>query len=541
MERGLLAIVLHAHLPFVRHPELPEYLEEDWLFEAISETYIPLLYTFEQLVERGVRLRLTLGLTPPLCEMLADELLQSRYVAHVERLVELTEKEVERTRGTEFEQAALAHNRHFESSRHLYVDVYRRDLISRFRALQDAGALEIITSGATHGFLPLMMRREPKWAQIELGCRSYERHFGRRPRGIWLPECAWAPGDDQLLAAAGLRFFIVDAHAIMFGNPRPLRGIYAPVITPAGVAALARDVTTGERVWSSVVGYPGDPAYREFYRDLGYDLDDELIKPYLHPDGVRRGVGIKYYRVTGAVDLDKKQPYDPAAATGRAADHAGDFLGNCQRLVAELAPTIGRKPLILAPYDAELYGHWWFEGPQFLKFLFEKIHFDQDEIRLATPIDYLEEFGDNQRQTPSPSTWGAEGYNRVWINPETDWLYYHQHHAEDRMIELARRFPEATGDLRRVLNQAARELLLAESSDWAFIITTGTTVQYATKRFRDHIYRFNDLYEMATSGSIDAGRLADYEGKDNLFGDIDYRVYGVDTAHAPLVGSASSA
>jgi 1,4-alpha-glucan branching enzyme len=524
MEIGLLQIVLHAHLPFVRHPELPEFLEEDWLYEAISETYIPLLHVFRSLVDRGVHVRVTMGMTPPLCEMLADPLLRERYHRHLQKLVQLTEEETVRTRGTAFHEAAVAHYRHFESALRIY-ESYGGDLIAAFRQLQDDGALEIITCGATHGFLPLMMRTEARRAQVEVGKHNYRKHFHRNPRGIWLPECAYVPGVDALLADAGIRFFIVDAHAIMFGSPRPRRAIYAPVITPSGPAAFARDVTTGERVWSSEVGYPGDPFYREFYRDLGYDLDYELVKPYLHSDGERRNIGIKYHRVTGKVELHHKQPYIPSIATERAAVHAGHFLDGCRELCARVAPEIQRKPAILSPYDAELYGHWWFEGPQFLKYLFEKIHYDQDEIRLATPIDYLDEFHENQTQTPSASTWGAEGYNRVWINSETDWIYYHQHRAEDRMIDLARRFPGADGDLRRVLNQAARELLLAESSDWAFIITTGTTVQYATKRFRDHVGRFNDLYDMAVSGRIDYEKLGDYEWRDNIFSEIDYRVY----------------
>jgi 1,4-alpha-glucan branching enzyme len=526
MEQGLLAIILHAHLPFVRHPEYPEFLEEDWLFEAISETYIPLLNVFEGCALDGVRARVTMGLTPPLCEMLADPLLQDRYLAHVTRLVELCEKEAVRTRqSTEMNDTAKMYLRHFSAARDLFENRYRRNLLNGFRALQEAGAIDIITSGATHGFLPLMTRTEARRAQIEVGRRNYEKHFGRPPRGIWLPECAYATGIDDLLRDAGIRFFIVDAHAIMFGRPQPRRGIYAPVITQAGVAAFARDVETSEQVWSSEIGYPGDPDYREFYRDLGFDGDYNYVKPYLHSDHVRRNLGIKYYRVTGKVDLGDKRPYVPQWATGKAAQHAGHFLINRRAQAAHLHHALGRKPMIVSPYDAELFGHWWFEGPQFLNYLLRKVHFDQDEIRLATPLDYLAEYPDNQHQDVSTSSWGAEGYYRVWINSENEWMYVHQHIAEDRMIELARKRPGAEGLMRRALNQAARELLLAESSDWAFIITTATSVQYAKKRFRDHIHRFTRLYEMINRDEIDEQWLGEVEAMDTIFQEIDYRVY----------------
>ncbi|HNB72097.1 MAG TPA: DUF1957 domain-containing protein [Acidobacteriota bacterium] len=525
MVTGFLALILHAHLPFVRHPEHPEYLEEDWLYEAISETYVPLLFSFSRLHKAGVKFRVTMTMTPPLCEMLADALLQERYSKHLAKLIELTTKEVERTAGTEFENAARAHHEHFSGVQDLYENLYQRDLIRAFRELQDAGVLEIITCGATHGFLPLMYRREARRAQIQVAVRNYEKHFGRRPLGIWLPECAYQPGIDELLAEAEIKYFLVDSHSIMFGTPRPMRGIFAPVITPSGVAAFARDVDTSEQVWSSVIGYPGHPNYREFYKDLGYEAEEEYIKPYLHLDGVRRNVGIKYYRVTGKVDLHEKQPYEPAWATEVAAEHAGHFLASRQAQMHNLRPLIGRAPLVVSPYDAELYGHWWYEGPQFLDFLIRKIHYDQDEVHLITPADYLEMFPENQPQTPSASSWGAEGYNRVWLNRATQWMYRHQHIAENRMVDLLNRFPEAEGLNLRALNQAARELLLAQSSDWAFIITNQTMVAYAVKRFRDHIHRFTKLYEFLTTDTIEEEWLAEVESRDNIFPEIDYRVY----------------
>jgi 1,4-alpha-glucan branching enzyme len=528
METGYLSLVLHAHLPFVRHPEYPDFLEEDWLYEAISETYIPLLVAYKSLAAEGVKFRITMSMTPPLCEMLADPLLQERYSRHLDKLCELAEKEVERTRreAMNFHSAALMYRRHFNECRRVFEDDYSRNLLRGFREMQDAGYLEIITCCATHGFLPLMSNDEVKRAQIQIARTNYNKHFGRDPRGIWLAECAFNPGDDRFLKEAGIKFFISDAHAILYGSPRPRRGIYAPVVTPQGVAVFARDTETSEQVWSADIGYPGDPLYREFYRDLGYDMwDEEYIKPYLHDDGVRRNIGFKYHRITGKVELHQKEPYVPEWAMERAALHASNFMHNRRAQAQHLVETLGRKPIVVAPYDAELFGHWWFEGPFFIYYLFKQLHYDQDEIRPISPVDYLEIYPENQTQIPSASSWGAEGYNRVWINHQTDWMYLHQNVAEKRMVELAERFPESDGLLRRALNQAARELLLAQSSDWAFIITTGTMVQYAVKRFKDHIHRFTRLYEMILGNAIDEGWLADVESKDTIFQEIDYRVY----------------
>jgi 1,4-alpha-glucan branching enzyme len=469
-----------------------------------------------------------MSMTPPLCEMLADPLLQERYVRHLEKLTELANLEVERTarEAPQFHAAAQMYQRHFGECLDLFERQYNRNIIRGFRQLQDEGYLEIITCCATHGYLPLMSNETVKRAQIQVARENYIKHFGRPPRGIWLAECAFNPGDDRFLAEAGIRFFIADAHAILYGNPRPRRGIYAPVITPHNVAVFARDTETSEQVWSSEIGYPGDPDYREFYRDLGYDAADyEYIKPYLHDDGVRRNIGIKYHRITGKVPLHEKAPYVPELAAGRAAQHAGNFLDNRLNQARHLRQNLGREPMILAPYDAELFGHWWFEGPQFLHHLFRKIHYDQHEIEPISPIDYLARFPANQDQTPSHSSWGAEGYNRVWINSQTEWIYMHQHAAERRMVELAERFPAADGLTRRALNQAARELLLAQSSDWAFIITTGTMVQYAIKRFKDHIHRFTRLYDMLLANEVDEVWLGEVEERDTIFQEIDYRVY----------------
>ena len=525
--RGCVAIVLHAHLPFVRHPEHEEFLEEDWLYEAITETYIPLIHAFEALMLDGVDFKITMSITPPLANMLADSLLQVRYQHHLERLIELAEKETVRTRSTpEFAPAAEMYLRKFRQAHETFVDRYHRNILTAFKAVQDAGHLEIVTCGATHGFLPLMdVNQTAVRAQVQVASNSHLKHFGRRPRGIWLAECGYWSGHDRYLKEAGIGFTFVDAHGILYGTPRPRYGVFAPVISRNGVAFFGRDIESSKSVWSAEEGYPGDFNYREFYRDLGFDAEYDYIKPYIHPMGFRTSTGIKYHRVTSkGIALDEKQPYYPEAAARKAEEHAGNFLFNREKQVEYLHEKIKRPPIILSPYDAELYGHWWYEGPDFLHAFLRKAA-DSSVLKLTTPAEYLEMFPEHQAVEPTFSSWGDAGYAGVWLDGCNDWIYRHLHECADRMVELATANPHAGGDLRRALNQAARELLLAQSSDWAFIMKTGTMVEYAVRRTRDHVTRFLKIDEDISRGEIDNEWLSVVESRDNIFPEIDYKVY----------------
>jgi len=525
MHKGYLCLVLHGHLPYVRHPEHEDFLEEDWLYEAITETYIPLISVFERLCNDGIDFRITMTLSPTLISMLSDSLLEERYLKHINRLIELTHKEVERTRWQpEFNNLAVMYRNEFSSARDTFLR-YNSNLINAFKRFQDLGKLEIITCGATHGYLPLMDTcRESVRAQVKVAAAHYESVFGRAPRGIWLPECGFHPGHDEILKEAGIRYFFTDSHGVLHGSPRPKYGVFAPVYCKGtGVACLARDLESSKQVWSSIEGYPGDYNYREFYRDIGFDLEYDYIRPYIHPDGVRINTGIKYYRITGTGN--HKQPYVPNWARDRAADHAGNFMFNRQKQVEYLFDLMQKKPIIVSPYDAELFGHWWFEGPMWIEFLIRKIACDQDEIRLTTVPEYLIDNPRNQVITPSMSSWGWKGYSEMWLQGSNDWIYRHLHTASSRMTELAKNYSRAGGILKRALNQALRELLLAQSSDWAFIMGTGTHTEYAVRRTKDHILKFTRLYEDIKANSVDQAWLADIEAKDNIFPNIDYKVH----------------
>lgn len=527
MHSGYLAFLLHAHLPFVRHPEHDDFLEEDWLYEAIVETYVPLLKLLRQLVVEKVPVRLTFTMTPPLCAMLRDPLLQSRAVRYLQRGLEIARAEGARAESREEERGlACFYEERFSEALRIYDAELRRDLVGAFAELQEAGIVEIITCAATHGFLPLMEScPEALRAQVFIG-RDYHRDcFGRDPAGMWLPECAYVSGVEAVLQQANLRWFVIDAHGLMFGQPRPRFAIYAPYFTPAGPAVFARDRDSSRQVWSAREGYPGDPAYRDFYSDVGQEREPAWLEHFFGPGAQRRNTGLKYRRITsGGPD---KELYRRDWALGAADAHAGDFLRNRVAQIEHLNSMMGPvPPLVLSPFDAELFGHWWFEGPEFLNFFLRKAAYDQDRFQLITPTDFLNRHPTAQIVRPSASSWGNKGYWEVWLDPCNSWIYPHLHAAARRMTETARRYQQApTPFQERMLRQMARELLLAQSSDWAFLMKVGTAREYAEKRTRDHLLRFTRLYEEMTAGQAVSQILESCEQRDNLFPDLNWRYY----------------
>lgn len=568
MHKGYLLLVLHAHLPYIRHPEHDYFLEENWFYEAVIESYIPLLDVFDSLLNDKVEFRITLSLSPTLVEMFNDTLLRERCLRYIDNLIELSEKEMLRIRGDlSFEPLAKMYHDRFKRIRFLYEESYRKDLTSAFRRLQDTGRVEIMTSVATHAYLPAFsIHPQAVRAQIEVAVRNHIKNFGKAPAGIWLPECGYSSDIDSLLKEANIRFFFMETHGILNGTPTPRYGVYKPVVCPSGVVAFGRDIESSKQVWSSIEGYPGDFDYRDFYRDIGFDLPMDYIRPYIHPDGIRIYTGIKYHRITGKTD--DKMPYIREQAMNKAAGHAENFILNRQRHIEFLNNTAGFKPVITAPYDAELFGHWWFEGPDWLNLLLRKTA-KQDTYRTITPSGYIKEnipssptppikggethprtplnrgdlvpsplAGEGEGEgefseqnpnfqliTPSMSSWGYRGYNEVWLNSPNNWIYRHLHKTVERMVELSNIFPYARGLLKRALNQAAREVLLSQHSDWAFMIKTGVASEYAVKRITEHIERFNNLYIATKTGNIDKEWLSEIETKDRLFSEMDYRVY----------------
>ena len=523
----MLAILLHAHLPYVRHPEHEHFLEEDWLFEAISETYLPLVETLFRLAEEGVPFRLAMTVTPTLGHMLRDPLLVRRYDQHLARLVALTESEVRRMAGKPGAEAARFHLLWLFRIRECW-ELIERDIVGALRRLQDHG-LELVACAATHGFLPLMALPGSVEAQVRLGVAAHREMFAREPAGFWLPECAYKPGLDNVLAAHGLRWTALDSHGIARAKPTPLYAVWAPVFMPSGVAAFGRDRASARQVWSATDGYPGDPAYREFYRDAGWDAPLDALHPFL-PGGTRKFTGLKLHRITGS---EPKEYYDRSSAMLAVERHAAHFVEACAAQLRTLRTQMNVPPVIFAPFDAELFGHWWFEGPEWLEAVLRRCAGSQD-VPLTTPAHYLAKYDRHQVVQPAASSWGDNGHWAVWLDPHNAWIYPLLHTAEQRMAELSQ-IEEPPALIDRALRQLARELLLAQSSDWAFLMRAGTAREYSTARTRTHLRRFETLANEIASGKVNESTLAASEACDNLMPALDWRVFGKNrhqTAHS---------
>jgi 1,4-alpha-glucan branching enzyme len=540
-------LALHSHLPYVlNHGRWPH--GSDWLTEAAVDTYLPLLASLRSLEADHVPAPVTIGFTPVLANQLASPLFADELEAFLAQRLAACDEAPASLASTgdggliplvEYWRARLTRLR----------DLFRsidRNLIAAFRALEDAGRLEIISSAATHGFLPLLARDESIRFQLALGVAEHHRLFGRAPRGCWLPECAYRPrgpwdpwpgaprsplrrGIDEHLADAGFRYFFVDSHLASAGRPL---GLYGDLVTGphassnskeidveprrspyraygvlsagrARIAAMVRDPRASSQVWSRHEGYPGDPAYLEFHK-------------------MRWPGGLKLWRVTGGnVELGDKQPYDPAAATERARVHGGHFAS----LLAEIAGSQRRNAdgVIVAPFDTELFGHWWFEGPEFLG--------DAYRALAATPA-IVPTTGWSHLKAHVPRTgirmpagsWGANGDFSMWLSESTAWTWLRLWPLEEAFWNIA---PRALADpaAHRVLSQAARSLLLAQSSDWQFIISTGAVVDYAERRFNGHCDDLERLLGSLSDGSTDAlaeGDVfaAELARRDDLFPEI---------------------
>ena len=565
---GTFSFVLHSHIPYVlAHGRSPH--GTDWLSEAAAETYLPLLDACLRLAAEGLSPKITLGLTPVLVEQLRDPSFQDELSDYLRGKVTSAQANQEHFRREgNYHMAYLA--RYWEDwyGRALtdFEARHGRDIVGAFKALQDAGHIEIITSSATHGYSALLSQDTSVQAQVKTGIQSYERHFGRKPRGYWLPECSyrprykWAPsvvvpdvpwepilrkGVDEFLAENGIQYFFVEGSLLHGGESLgvyadkfgPLKELYKQfqketvqveyrpyttyhpyLVDSSGegknppLAVFGRDSATGEQVWSGERGYPGDEWYLEFHKKFVLEKEKSL--------------GLRFWRISqDKADIGSKSPYEPHQAEERAKVHAAHFVPLIKEVLkAQNDPTA----IVTAVYDTELFGHWWFEGPQFLYHALRELALDP-EVTLQTVGEYLEKNPATLPVTLPEGSWGEGGFHYIWLNEETAWSWKLVYEVESEMSQLAKDYSDNPA-CRTILNQAAREALLLMASDWQFCISTGGAKDYSEVRLRNHFDNFQALAGLVRRAGAgeklsvgDWKNIAECEARDCVFPDIEPR------------------
>ncbi|WLD92073.1 1,4-alpha-glucan branching protein domain-containing protein [Alkalihalobacillus sp. AL-G] len=500
---GFFALVLHAHLPYVLH-EKSGRLEERWLFEAISESYIPLIWGLEN---KSSNACYTLSLSPPLLEMLADERVKDRFLDYINNTLELIDKELKYVSNRdELENVRFYQNR-YKRIKQTFLE-WNGNLITAFRSYALQNKLECITSSATHAFLPYIQTEQGLRLQIQLGIRCFERHFGFKPDGFWLPECAFTPGVDKVLYEEGIRYTFVDEGTIHSLDPKPENSVI-PVFSPHGIVLFPRHSEVSRKVWDAEAGYPGDGNYREFYRDIGYIREFDYIKNHIHPDGIRVDTGLKYHRVTG--DTEKKDWYVRKSALNRVSEHSKDFIGVIGQSLQDDNNENDAPPITLASFDAELFGHWWFEGPEWITALLEN---SESTLSWITPKEFLRRYYHSlDTHHACFSSWGRDGFGDVWLNEANAWIYRHLHEMERELLKYFAIESNEDQLTKATLDQMAREWMLAASSDWTFIIDQQSSAEYAIRRLKDHIAAFNFLKKALDEKTVTSSLLEEVRSR----------------------------
>jgi 1,4-alpha-glucan branching enzyme len=513
---GYFSLILHAHLPFVRHAEHECAYEETWLFEAIIESYLPLIQVLEGWRRDELPVRITLSVSPTLAAMLQDDFLKQRFRRHLAGLIELCQREQCRTTlDASLMPLARNYGRQFLELQELY-ERWDGDLTLAWKYYSEHGVLELATCAATHAVLPLLEQDEGSVrAQISLARDAHRICFGAAPAGFWLPECAYSYAVDKILKEVGFGWSVVESHGLLSARPRPPRGTFAPVATPSGLAIFGRDFQTAQQVWSRTSGYPGDPRYRDFYRDIAFDLDLDYLAPFLPVAGHRTFTGIKYHCIqdTG----HGKGVYQPDDAWAAARDQAHHFCQLVKRQLSMAQAARQPPPVLVAPFDAELFGHWWFEGPVFLDLVAREFLRAEPRLSWITPTDYLRRYGLEAQAIPAASSWGEGGFWRLWLNEKNGWIQPLLRVAQRRMRHLIASHGAANGLAARAIKQAGRELLLAQASDWPFMIHTQAKPDYANRRLEQHLGQFHQLADQLERGNISALDLTACEQVDHIF------------------------
>lgn len=531
MFSGSYVLILHTHLPWVIHHGTSPH-GVDWLNEAVAECYIPLLNVFNELLTEGILPKVSIDISPVLCEQLEHPDFTKIFEDYCLKKIELAKKD-------EKDFTSWGYHPH-----HIYLTKfwqqwyserledfkykYSSSIVKALKSLQDLGAIEIFTCAATHGYLPLLGDDRSVECQIRLAVDNYKKHFGREPKGIWLPECAYRPsyvwktfipvnpyhqeklrpGLEQILAKYGLKYFVTDQNLFersvpigrfldlekekieIFDGPYSVHFDYNPLrlvhvasserVEYGTSIIFTRHQMMSMQVWSGDIGYPAEPDYLDFHKR--------------HLDSM-----LRYWRVTDKkADMLYKTLYYPEWTIKKIDLQANHFIHHLENTLNWYYNKTGYQGTLCTPFDTELFGHWWFEGPEFVRAVIKGLNFSP-WVKMATCSEEIFRVNPDIIVKLPEGSWGVNNNHDVWSNPDTYWTWEAIYNDEKRFGDIIQHIQlDNVNDLLiRILKQSLRELLLLQASDWQFLIYTQSARDYAEQRFFFHHSDFNRLLDFA--------------------------------------------
>lgn len=531
MFSGSYVLILHTHLPWVIHHGTSPH-GVDWLNEAVAECYIPLLNVFNELLTEGILPKVSIDISPVLCEQLEHPDFPKIFEDYCLKKIELAKRD-------EKDFTSWGYHPH-----HIYLTKfwqqwyserledfkykYSSSIVKALKSLQDLGAIEIFTCAATHGYLPLLGDDRSVECQIRLAVDNYKKHFGREPKGIWLPECAYRPsyvwktfipvnpyhqeklrpGLEQILAKYGLKYFVTDQNLFersvpigrfldlekekieIFDGPYSVHFDYNPLrlvhvasserVEYGTSIIFTRHQMMSMQVWSGDIGYPAEPDYLDFHKR--------------HLDSM-----LRYWRVTDKkADMLYKTLYYPEWTIKKIDLQANHFIHHLENTLNWYYNKTGYQGTLCTPFDTELFGHWWFEGPEFVRAVIKGLNFSP-WVKMATCSEEIFRVNPDIIVKLPEGSWGVNNNHDVWSNPDTYWTWEAIYNDEKRFGDIIQHIQlDNVNDLLiRILKQSLRELLLLQASDWQFLIYTQSARDYAEQRFFFHHSDFNRLLDFA--------------------------------------------
>lgn len=519
MIKKTLLFIFHAHVPYIRHVKSNEPLEIAQFYEMLSYGLLPFLRMCNRLHADAVPFKCALVISPLLCEMLKSSTHKEQYRCYLERHIAFAEQELQQTSDKHQQTLMRGCLDFLLQNREDFTVLYKTDILSKITFFAEKGAIELLATSATPCFFPFYQDMpEALAAQIEQGLNSFREDFATSPSGFWLPLMGYASGLDGIIKSYGLDYTVLETQSFLFANRSPVNGIFTAAMGESGLVFLGKDTGACSEVMQPDTGFYMNPNYLDTNKDVGFDLDAQKLSSLFDVEKGRRKTGFCYRKHSG-------EPYEPAVGAAQAETDAARFLENRYRVLTEAATLLDTEPLCsVSILPLQFLGKVWIEGMYWLESVYRKLA-QMHDMQCVVPSEYLKRMKRIQNITPFYASSLPSGYADELVNSSNDWMLPRIQKATERMIDLAGRFPDGQGLKKRTLNMAAKELLLAQSTDWPLMVDAQASAEYAIAQCAEHLDTFSNVYDSLGSGTLSADQLIAREKDYPLFQEMDYRFF----------------